>query len=79
MQRRTAPAVEGMGIGIELAACVLVGYGIGWLIDRKVGTETAWFTLLFVLLGTAAGLRRVFRLAMRIGEENEQRPPSNRA
>jgi len=54
-----------LNLSFTMAACVLVGYGIGWLIDRKVGGDTPWFTFVFVILGMLAGLREAVRAAGR--------------
>lgn len=38
----------------EIAATTIVGAGIGWLLDRWLGSGP-WLFLLFLLLGIAAG------------------------
>ena len=43
-----------------LPACVLVGYGIGHLIDRALGTH--FFYIIFLLLGIAAGFVQMIRM-----------------
>ena len=43
-----------------LPACVLVGYGIGYLIDRALGTH--FFYIIFLLLGIAAGFVQMIRM-----------------
>lgn len=48
-------------VGVELVAALAVGVGIGWGLDRWLGT-TPWFLVLFVLLGGAAGVMNVMRL-----------------
>ncbi len=50
-------------IGVELVAALMVGIGIGVLLDRWLGT-TPWFLIVFFLFGAAAGILNVFR-AMR--------------
>ena len=49
-------------IGVELVAALIVGVGIGLLLDKWLGT-TPWLLLLFFLLGSAAGIMNVFRVA----------------
>ncbi len=39
---------------LEIAATTIVGAGIGWLLDRWLGTAP-WLFLLFLLIGVAAG------------------------
>ena len=49
-------------IGVELVTALLVGGGIGWLLDRWWGTSPI-LLLLFFFLGAAAGILNVFRAA----------------
>jgi len=55
---------SGMGTGLrlsaELIAGLLVGLGIGWALDRWLGTAP-WLLLVFMLLGIAAGIMNVIR------------------
>lgn len=51
----------GFRIGIELVAGVLVGAGLGWYIDKQLGTSPI-FMLAFISLGFAAGVMSVFRI-----------------
>lgn len=57
-------------IGVELAVGLAVGGGIGWLLDRWLGTMPG-FLLLFFFLGAAAGIRNVFRAAQEFGAGGE--------
>jgi ATP synthase protein I len=45
----------------ELVVGLLVAMGLGWLLDRYLGTQP-WFMLLFLPLGLAAGILNVMRL-----------------
>ena len=56
----------GFRIGIELVAAIIVGVGIGWLLDWWLGT-TPWLLVLFFLLGAAAGMSKAIRGAMKLG------------
>lgn len=47
-------------IASEFVAGVIVGGGIGWGIDRALGTAP-WALIVFVLLGFAAGVLNVLR------------------
>ena len=49
-------------IGVELAAGLVVGGGIGWLLDRWWHTGP-FMLFLFFFLGAAAGIVNVFRAA----------------
>jgi ATP synthase protein I len=48
-------------IGVDLVAALIVGVGIGILLDRWLDTSP-WFLLLFFLLGAAAGMMNVYRV-----------------
>ena len=54
-----------MRVGVELVAGLAVGGGIGWLLDGWLGTSP-FLLLLFVVLGAAAGMLNVYRMAMRL-------------
>ena len=53
---------KGLQLTSELVAGVLVGGGIGWLLDRWLGIAP-WGLIVFVLLGFAAGVLNVMRSA----------------
>ncbi len=53
---------KGFRLSSELVAGVLVGAGLGWLIDRLLGTSP-WGFILLLLLGFAAGVVNVMRSA----------------
>src|SRR5215472_12829211 len=53
---------RGFRLSSELVAGVLVGAGLGWLIDRAFGISP-WGLIVFLLLGFAAGVLNVMRSA----------------
>ena len=53
-------------IGVDLVAALIVGVGIGWLLDHTFGTMPL-FLVLFFFLGAAAGALNVWRLVARMG------------
>jgi ATP synthase protein I len=53
---------RGFRLSSELVAGVLVGAGIGWLLDRLLGISP-WGLIVFLLLGFAAGVLNVMRSA----------------
>jgi ATP synthase protein I len=60
---------RGMRIGTEFIAAVLVGAGLGYLIDLGLGTSPWGFLL---LMGFAAGILNVIRV---VAEMNAASPP----
>jgi ATP synthase protein I len=58
----TSAFARGFRLSSELVGGVLVGAGLGWLLDRWLGT-TPWGLMLFLLLGFAAGILNVMRAA----------------
>src|SRR5437764_9325075 len=55
-------------IGVELLAALVVGGGIGWLLDHWLGTLPL-FLLIFFFLGAGAGMLNVFRAAKEMNRE----------
>lgn len=57
-----------MGIGLragsDLVAGVLVGSGIGWLLDRQFDLSPL-FLIVFMMLGVATGFWNIYRLGAR--------------
>jgi ATP synthase protein I len=53
---------RGFRLSSELVAGVLVGAGLGWLLDRWLGISP-WGLIVFLLLGFAAGVLNVMRSA----------------
>jgi len=53
---------RGFRLSSELVAGVVVGAGLGWLIDRWLGISP-WGLMVFLLLGFAAGVLNVMRSA----------------
>lgn len=48
-----------LSLAFLLPCCTLVGYVIGHYLDKAFGTS--WLTLVFLLLGIAAGFIELFR------------------
>jgi ATP synthase protein I len=59
----------GMRLSAELIAGVLVGLGVGWALDHWLGTGP-WLLLVFLLLGTAAGILNVIRAGNRLDQQD---------
>lgn len=65
-------------LGIELIAGLVVGVGMGWLLDKWLDTSPI-FLLVFFVLGAAAGILGVVRTARQInigeGHDNDDGTP----
>jgi ATP synthase protein I len=70
---------KALRVSTELIGGIVVGSGLGWLIDKWAGTFPAFFIVLF-LLGSAAGMMNVIRAgaAMKTGPANPKAGPSVR-
>ena len=58
-------------LGLEMAASVLIGLAIGYYLDKWLGTGP-WLMVLWVGIGFAAGVRSLYRAALRSGKELEE-------
>ncbi|MPZ38570.1 MAG: F0F1 ATP synthase assembly protein I [Rhizobiales bacterium] len=67
---------RGLRLSVELVAGVLVGAGIGWLLDRWLGISP-WGMIVFLLLGFAAGVLNVMRVAG-VVQPNKLDPPGSK-
>jgi ATP synthase protein I len=47
-------------VGIAFILCSFIGYGIGYYIDKSAHTRPI-FTIIFIIVGTAAGFLNVYR------------------
>jgi F0F1-type ATP synthase assembly protein I len=64
----------GLRAGSEFVSAILVGAGIGWALDRALGTNPA-FLIVFFMIGVAAGVWNVIRVTSPKGggAENDSR------
>lgn len=58
---------QALKLSSEFVAGIVVGAGLGWLIDKAAGTSP-WGLIIFLLLGFAAGVLNVLRSAGLIAE-----------
>lgn len=49
-------------VGIEMGVAVAIGWGIGYWLDKKLGTKP-WLMLVFLLFGVAAGFKGIYTAA----------------
>ncbi|GAB4227493.1 MAG: hypothetical protein OHK0028_00220 [Deltaproteobacteria bacterium] len=66
-------------LGLEMALSVVIGLGIGYSLDRWLGTAP-WLMILWIGFGFAAGVRSLYRAAVRSAkdlerDEEERRKP----
>lgn len=66
---------KGLRLGSEFVAAILVGLGIGWVLDSWLKT-TPWLMLVMLMFGFAAGVLNVVRAAK---EMNKAENPSTAA
>lgn len=62
-------------LGSEFVAGVLIGAGLGWLLDYLLGIAP-WGMIVFMLLGFGAGITNMMRAA---GETGRKKPPQGGA
>jgi ATP synthase protein I len=55
-----------MRVSVEVLSAVAVGLAIGWVLDDWLGTRP-WLMLVFLLIGGAAGILNVYRMALTLG------------
>ena len=53
-------------VSVEIVSAVAIGVLIGWLLDGWLET-TPWLMVVFIVLGFAAGILNVYRLATGFG------------
>ena len=47
-------------LGIQLVVSTFIGFGMGYYLDKWLGTHP-WLMIIFLLLGIVAGFRNVFQ------------------
>jgi ATP synthase protein I len=58
-------------VGITLVVATVIGYLIGHYLDGRYGT-TPWLTLVFLLLGIAAGFKNLYDQTRRLMDLDKQ-------
>ena len=58
-------------VGMTFVFSILVGFGMGWLIDNKVfnGRTAPYLTFVFLGLGIIAGFRQLWELTRTIKDD----------
>src|SRR5271165_1962806 len=68
----------GLRAGSEFVSAIIVGAGIGWVLDRALGTNPA-FLIVFFMIGVAAGVWNVIRVTSPKGVSPGRNSPLSRA
>jgi ATP synthase protein I len=68
----------GLRAGSEFVSAVILGLGIGWVLDRALGTNPA-FLIVFFMLGVATAVWNVIRLTSPKGASLNRDSPLSRA
>lgn len=71
---RAYQAFSMSSVGLEMGLCVLIGWGIGYFVDKEYGSAP-YGTLIFLGVGVVAGFKALFRAARqakRAGEESKE-------
>ena len=55
-------------LGLEMAASVVIGLAVGYYLDKWLGTGP-WMTVIWIAIGFAAGVRSLYRAALRSGKD----------
>ena len=58
-------------LGLEMAIAVILGLAIGYYLDKWLGTGP-WMTVIWIGIGFAAGVRSLYRAAVRSGKDLER-------
>jgi ATP synthase protein I len=65
------PALFASSLGITLVGFSALGLAAGHYLDRHFST-TPWLTFVLFILGTAAGIRQVYRDIKKINEDEDK-------
>ena len=55
-----------LSVGMVFPVSIVMGYGIGYVLDRWLGTS--WLKIVFLLFGVAAGFVSFYRMVSRVGD-----------
>jgi ATP synthase protein I len=64
-------------LGLEMGLSVAIGIGIGYYLDRYFGTPPI-LTLVFLIFGIIAGMKRLYVLWKRMEKEDSERSDDTR-
>ncbi|MCS7208692.1 MAG: AtpZ/AtpI family protein, partial [Fimbriimonadales bacterium] len=70
-QRSTRAISLAFSVGFALAAPIILGALVGYWLDGQFGTAPTW-TMILTLLGMAAGLMQLIRIANKLNREEDR-------
>ncbi|MDT7043243.1 AtpZ/AtpI family protein [Candidatus Nitronereus thalassa] len=56
---------QAMRVGTDLLAALIVGGGLGWVVDTYLLSSTPWGLVVGLILGLVAGIRNAYRSAQK--------------
>jgi ATP synthase protein I len=59
-------------LGLEMAISVIIGLAVGYYLDKWLGTGP-WLTVVWLGIGFAAGVRSLYRAALRSGKDLDEK------
>lgn len=63
-------------LGLEMAVSVVIGLAVGYYLDKWLGTGP-WMTVIWLAIGFAAGVRSLYRAALRSGKDPGKKDEEN--
>lgn len=63
-------------LGIQLVVSTFIGFGMGYYLDKWLGTHP-WLMIIFLLLGIVAGFRNVFQQLQIMQRRDEEEKHEN--
>ena len=64
INKKLRPLLNASSIGVSFVAAIVIGTFMGYFLDRYFGTKP-WLTLVFMLLGVAAGFKNMIYFVKR--------------
>jgi ATP synthase protein I len=64
-------------LGLEMGLSVAIGIAIGYFLDKRFGTSPI-LTLVFLMFGLIAGMRRLYTLWKKMEKEDNERSDDTR-
>lgn len=68
----------GMRVGIELVTSIMIGLGLGYLLDRWLDTRP-WFLLLFCIFGAVAGFINLYHVMVIHDDQHRKKKKGGKA